>query len=160
VDTNGLFRLSGSSATIQDLRQQYNEGKDVTIGAEEDAHVAAGVLKLFLREMPIPLLPNNLYHDFIRTQELEETEQKPKIKELVERLDEINRKTLSHIMCFLHRVSLRSEVNLMNADNLGIVISPNILRRDDATMMEIMVESKAGAELTKRLIEWAPDIFS
>lgn len=44
----------------------YYLGEDVEFEPEDDSHVAAVLLKKFLRELPEPLLTFELYDDFMR----------------------------------------------------------------------------------------------
>jgi RalA-binding protein 1 len=54
---SGVLRLSGSASEIERYQKRFDEGQDVDFArANVDVHVVAGLLKLFLREMPEPLL--------------------------------------------------------------------------------------------------------
>ena len=53
----GLFRLCGSVSRTNQLRQWWDCGGGVDLEQEEDVHTVASLLKLFLRELPNPLLP-------------------------------------------------------------------------------------------------------
>ena len=44
----GIFRLSGSSAVVQQLRKDFDKGDSPSLDAVEDAHVIAGLLKLYI----------------------------------------------------------------------------------------------------------------
>ncbi|KAJ7426681.1 hypothetical protein WISP_13644 [Willisornis vidua] len=59
LDIDGLYRVSGNLATIQKLRYkvEHDEQLDLDDGRWEDIHVVTGALKLFLRELPEPLVP-------------------------------------------------------------------------------------------------------
>jgi hypothetical protein len=65
----GIYRLSGSSVQISHLRQQFCEYGDVDMlddkYADFDVHVVAGLLKAWLRELPISVLTNELLNDFL-----------------------------------------------------------------------------------------------
>jgi hypothetical protein len=49
-------------------------------------------------------------------------------KILIQRLAEPRKEVLKEIIHLCRKIAIRSKVNLMNADNLGIVWGPNILR--------------------------------
>lgn len=51
LDVEGIFRLSGSAKDIEKMKDQLDRGKDVELNGK-DCHAIAGLLKLWLREMP------------------------------------------------------------------------------------------------------------
>ena len=62
----GLFRLAGSHAEIQELKNKLNMGE--TIDNEKpiyNIHDIGTLFKRFFRELPTPLLTYNFYHSFI-----------------------------------------------------------------------------------------------
>lgn len=69
VHEEGIYRLSGSSVQIASLRYQFCEYGDVDILAlndhQIDVHVVAGLLKMWLRELPVNVLTNELLNEFI-----------------------------------------------------------------------------------------------
>lgn len=69
VHEEGIYRLSGSSVQISHLRQQFCEYGDVDLLDKKymdvDVHVVAGLLKAWLRELPINVLTNELLNDFL-----------------------------------------------------------------------------------------------
>lgn len=68
VKEEGLYRLSGSSVEVDDLRNLFNEMGDVDLlnsGEYHDVHAVAGLLKLWLRELPVNILTPDLATDFL-----------------------------------------------------------------------------------------------
>ena len=74
LETDGLYRVPGDKNKIQKIRAELNQVKIdskpkntflqnewETFEGCNDAAVIAGTLKLFLRELPEPLLPYNLH---------------------------------------------------------------------------------------------------
>ena len=65
----GIFRMSGSNTLIKGLRSRFNaEGDFDLLGEEEpyyDPHAVASLLKLYLRELPQPVLTRELHLQFI-----------------------------------------------------------------------------------------------
>ena len=74
LETDGLYRVPGDKNKIQKIRAELNQVKIdskpkntflqnewETFESCNDAAVIAGTLKLFLRELPEPLLPYNLH---------------------------------------------------------------------------------------------------
>eukprot|EP01129_Flabellula_baltica_P011354 TRINITY_DN4952_c0_g1_i2.p1 TRINITY_DN4952_c0_g1~~TRINITY_DN4952_c0_g1_i2.p1 ORF type:complete len:197 (-),score=37.89 TRINITY_DN4952_c0_g1_i2:631-1221(-) len=48
----GIFRISGSHTQMQEIRELYDRGDSVDLEEVMDPHCVAGILKLFLRELP------------------------------------------------------------------------------------------------------------
>jgi hypothetical protein len=57
----GIFRLSGNAVRVREIKTQFDRGQDVDLSKETDPHVVAGLIKLFLRELPEPLFPFDFY---------------------------------------------------------------------------------------------------
>lgn len=65
----GIFRLSGSSVVIKDLRNRFNIEGDFDFLLDEqyhDVHAVASLLKLYLRELPTSILTRDLHLSFIQ----------------------------------------------------------------------------------------------
>lgn len=65
----GIYRLNGSSTVIKNLKEQFNHEGDVQLMASEeyyDIHAVAGLLKLYLRDLPSSVLTRELHKDFLQ----------------------------------------------------------------------------------------------
>ncbi len=63
----GIFRKSGNSERIKYLKNLYNQGQTIQLDCY-DAHISAGLLKLFLRELTEPILTFDLYDEIMSLQ--------------------------------------------------------------------------------------------
>jgi hypothetical protein len=63
----GLFRKSGSFERIKQIQHLYNQGEPVAYDQYE-YHVAACILKAFLRELPESLLPDVIFNEIVSLQ--------------------------------------------------------------------------------------------
>ena len=52
----GIFRRTPSQNNVQDVKRRLNAGEVVDLVEYGDPHLAATLLKMFLRELPEPLL--------------------------------------------------------------------------------------------------------
>lgn len=66
----GIFRVSGSSATVKKLRERFAAEGDVDLLAEGelyvDVHAVASLFKQYLRELPSSVLTRELHNDFAK----------------------------------------------------------------------------------------------
>ena len=60
----GLFRLSGATQVINQLKEKIDTNREVKFTPDMDPHVISGLIKLYLREMPEPLLTFQLFEVF------------------------------------------------------------------------------------------------
>uniref|UniRef100_A0A6B2LQ19 Rho-GAP domain-containing protein n=1 Tax=Arcella intermedia TaxID=1963864 RepID=A0A6B2LQ19_9EUKA len=59
----GLYRKSGDLAKINKMKTEINQKgpKCIKFEDKEEIHTYTGLLKLYFREMPEPIIPYNLY---------------------------------------------------------------------------------------------------
>jgi len=130
MDLDGIFRESGNQSDISELRSLIDEGGDVNLKATDSMHNITGLLKLYFRELPEPLLTFLLHDKFMIIAESPEPSNThvKELKSLIDQLPQDNFVLLQALTLFLDEVSQHSKANRMTADNLGIVFGPNLLR--------------------------------
>lgn len=154
LDVDGIYRVSGNLAVVQKLRflvdreravtsdgryvfpeQPGQEGRlDLDSAEWDDIHVVTGALKLFLRELPQPLVPSLLLPQFRAALALSESEQRlSQIRELIDSMPKPNHDTLRYLLEHLCRVIAHSDKNRMTPHNLGIVFGPTLFRPEQET---------------------------
>ncbi|KAM6354326.1 rho GTPase-activating protein 36 isoform 2-T4 [Alca torda] len=67
LQTVGIFRVGSSKKRVQQLREEFDQGLDVFLDEHQSVHDVAALLKEFLRDMPDPLIPRELYAAFLST---------------------------------------------------------------------------------------------
>ncbi len=126
----GIYRLSGSSAVIKNLKDRFNMEGDVDLLTENqyyDPHAIAGLLKTFLRELPTSVLTRELHMDFMRINELQDrVERVNELGRLVSQLPLANYSLLRTLCSHLIKIIEHSDVNKMTMRNVGIVFSPTL----------------------------------
>lgn len=127
----GLYRLSGSTADIRSLRDRYNDNGDFDLVADKlvyhDVHAVAGLLKLYLRELPASVLTTALQPQFLHIMDLlDRRDRIMELARLVSLLPLANYTLLRALMAHLIKVVTNSSVNKMTIRNVGIVFSPTL----------------------------------
>ncbi|XP_053111918.1 rho GTPase-activating protein 24 isoform X1 [Hemicordylus capensis] len=138
----GLFRLPGQANLVKELQDAFDCGEKPLFDRNTDVHTVASLLKLYLRELPEPVIPYSKYEDFLSCAKLLSKEEEAGLNELVKQvkgLPLVNYNLLKYICRFLDEVQSYSGVNKMSVPNLATVFGPNILRpkvEDPLTIME------------------------
>ncbi|XP_067938057.1 rho GTPase-activating protein 45-like isoform X2 [Watersipora subatra] len=133
LDMKGIYRISGVKSKVEKLCQSFECGGMVDL-SQHHPNVISNVLKLYLRQLPEPLLTVALYQSFVdvardqSSRRIDEEEVIARLKSIVDQLPPANLKTTATIIHHLKRVSDLESENQMNPSNLGIVFGPTLLR--------------------------------
>ncbi|XP_059847340.1 si:zfos-588f8.1 isoform X2 [Hypanus sabinus] len=131
--TEGIYRKSGAANKMKDLRQQLEEDPDSVHLENYHIHAITGVLKQWLRELPVPLMTFDLYGDFLRAIEHPgRQEQVQAVYSVLEQLPSGIFHTLERLIFHLVKVAVLEEMNRMSPNALAIVFAPCILRSPDS----------------------------
>ncbi|XP_038130945.1 rho GTPase-activating protein 24 isoform X2 [Cyprinodon tularosa] len=142
LQEEGLFRLPGQANLVKELQDAFDCGEKPSFDCNTDVHTVASLLKLYLRELPEPVIPFMKYEEFLANAKLlgkDDEMGMKELKKLVESLPSVNYNLLKYICRFLDEVQSYSGVNKMSVQNLATVFGPNILRpkvEDPVTIME------------------------
>ncbi|KAK9236168.1 hypothetical protein V1525DRAFT_231081 [Lipomyces kononenkoae] len=126
----GIYRVPGSMANVNELKKAFDSGSTVNMNDERwyDINTVAGCLKLYLRELPEPLLTEELFPEFTRIAKIaDEHEQVALFSRAVESLPSNNFYLLRRIIGHLAIISSHGDINKMHAVNLAIVFSMSLL---------------------------------
>ncbi|XP_014636036.1 PREDICTED: rho GTPase-activating protein 11A isoform X2 [Ceratotherium simum simum] len=159
IHTEGLFRKSGSVIRLKALKNKLDHGESCLSSAPPCD--IAGLLKLFFRELPEPLLPVDLHEALFKAQQLG-TEEKNKATLLLSCLmTDHTIDILRYLFNFLRNVSLRSSENKMDSSNLAVIFAPNLLQTSEGhEKMSANTEKKLRlqAAVVQTFIDYASDI--
>jgi len=160
LDTEGLFRVPGDKFKIEELKDKFEDGTSPNL-SHYSAHDLAGLLKLYFRSLPEPLLTYKLFKPFVEAQRLEALENRCKrTAELVGQLPVDARKLLYMLTIFLAIVASHHEKNMMNAPNLAKCMGPNLLHpKDDIPPEDLMRDCLDINSCVQLMIENHDDIF-
>ncbi|XP_029932091.1 breakpoint cluster region protein isoform X2 [Myripristis murdjan] len=127
----GIYRISGAASDISALKTAFNSNLREAVAKLRKAEVNAvsGVLKLYFRELPEPLVPTELFQSLARTLDIQDMESRlVSMLSLLQSCPDTNRHTFLYLLHHLQRVSERQEVNKMSLLNLATVFGPSLLR--------------------------------
>ncbi|XP_062366774.1 rho GTPase-activating protein 25 isoform X2 [Cinclus cinclus] len=131
VGEEGIFRLPGQDNLVRELRDAFDAGERPSFNRDTDVHTVASLFKLYLRELPEPVVPWLQYEDFLLCGQALEADETKGHQELLKQLSLLprdNYNLLSYICRFLHEIQLNSSINKMSVDNLATVIGVNLIR--------------------------------
>jgi len=135
LEVEGIYRRSGMAAEARQLVQAYDDGMQpnlLDIDIYQDICSITSVLKQYLRSLPQPLVPYDLYADFMEAISLPHNEVKLQtFKNLMGRMPVAHYATLKVLLEHLNRVTRQDKINLMNAKNLSVVFGPTLMRNPD-----------------------------
>ncbi|NWT57962.1 RHG25 protein, partial [Erythrocercus mccallii] len=131
VGEEGIFRLPGQDNLVRQLRDAFDSGERPSFHRDTDVHTVASLFKLYLRELPEPVVPWLQYEDFLLCGQALEADETKGHQELLKQLSLLprdNYNLLSYICRFLYEIQLNSSINKMSVDNLATVIGVNLIR--------------------------------
>ncbi|KAJ7381069.1 Protein fam13a [Desmophyllum pertusum] len=129
----GIFRISGNHKVVESLKATYDKDGVANLEQVGDVMAVAGLLKLFLRELPEPPIPQSMTTDFIKIYQAHKDDRGglSEIKALLEKLPASHYILLKYLCDFLVKVSMNEENNKMSSMALAIVFGPNFFRCGD-----------------------------
>ncbi|XP_025716916.1 rho GTPase-activating protein 45 isoform X2 [Callorhinus ursinus] len=151
LHTKGIYRVNGVKTRVEKLCQAFENGKELVELSQASPHDISNVLKLYLRQLPEPILSFRLYHELVglakdnlkaeaeakaasrgRADAVESeaaaTAMAGRLRELLQALPPENRATLQYLLRHLRRIVEVEQDNKMTPGNLGIVFGPTLLR--------------------------------
>ena len=142
----GLLRVPGHQQKVDQLRRTVDERFYSRPGEVDEALRAssandvAALVKLFLRELPVPLLTRELMDAFHRTDELPADRQVSALNLLCLQLPEANRATLQRLLGFLTALTRQETANKMTLENVAMIMAPNLMWPAQRRQKDISVE--------------------
>ncbi|XP_051553405.1 rho GTPase-activating protein 29 isoform X2 [Myxocyprinus asiaticus] len=187
LNIKGIYRVNGAKSRVEKLCQAFENGKDLVELSDLHPHDISNVLKLYLRQLPEPLILYRYYNDVIglakETQNIlvDETDSAKgkssgeqlclsielkrvifKIRDLLRHLPAAHYKTLQFLIAHLHRVTEQAEENKMTASNLGIIFGPTLIKPrqlEAEVSLSSLVDYPHQAHMVELLIKHNQMIF-
>jgi len=159
IQTEGLFRVSGSETVMKGLRVDLEAGQPVD-WTSFDTHAASGVLKHFVRELRVTTIPPASFNVLAEAvMEEQDVSFARSVAEHLESVPEAHRKFICQLFGLLARVAAEAEVNKMTPQNLAVCLAPHLLRSENSTPSSALKDVATQTNITKRLIQTWPSII-
>lgn len=159
LGVEGIFRVPGDRALLNELRTAYDAGERVDLAAVRDPHAVASLLKMYLRDLPEPLIPEALYDPLLATQTDPALAQAPaaahaRVRELLATMPAPNTHVLQHVIAFAAELARHSSTNKMSVENVSLCFGPTLMWRSTAPDPLAMLHELASVNsLIRTLIE-------
>ncbi|XP_026174895.1 active breakpoint cluster region-related protein isoform X2 [Mastacembelus armatus] len=131
MDEVGIYRISGTSSEISVLKAAFNSNlrEAVTRLRSAEVHAVSGVLKLYFRELPEPLVPNELFQRLATTLDIKDLNTRlVSMLSMLQSCPDANRHTFLYLIHHLQRISKKEDTNKMSLLNLATVFGPSLVR--------------------------------
>nr|XP_019950927.1 PREDICTED: active breakpoint cluster region-related protein-like isoform X2 [Paralichthys olivaceus] len=131
MDEVGIYRISGTASDIYTLKAAFDSNLREAVHRlrSSEVNVVSGVLKLYFRDLPEPLIPSELFHSLTRSLDIQDMNARlVSMLSLLQSCPDTNRCTFLYLMHHLQRVSERQHINRMTPMNLATVFGPSLLR--------------------------------
>lgn len=138
----GIYRISTSLSELTALRQEIDRTGTIDFEARHiDVHALTSCVKLFFRELPDPILTDDVIRDLYQLKTdndlltdamSEEDFFAEPFAAMLKKLPHYNYYTIKALTGHLHRITCHSDKNKMTASNLATVIGPALTEASSA----------------------------
>ncbi|KAG2219113.1 hypothetical protein INT45_009780 [Circinella minor] len=125
LQKEGIYRISGRQSNLDALKVDFEKDASNVNLSNYDVFTIASVIKVYLREMELPLFALPIKY----RAEYSNKDDPTRLRELEYNLSELtepHRHTLKAVIEHLARVTNHSESNKMNVQNLALIFTPAI----------------------------------
>ncbi|KAK7032254.1 GTPase activating protein (GAP) for Rho1p [Paramarasmius palmivorus] len=135
TEVEGVFRVNGSNKRMRELQAIFETppryGKNLDWKSTPyTPHDVASVFRRYLTQMPEPVIPYDVYHDFRDAMAKEPFNQEEVIstyKRLIRGMPRPNQYLLLYVLDLLSVFARKSDKNLMTATNLAVIFRPGLI---------------------------------
>uniref|UniRef100_A0A1A9UQ51 SLIT-ROBO Rho GTPase-activating protein 1 n=2 Tax=Glossina TaxID=44049 RepID=A0A1A9UQ51_GLOAU len=156
----GIFRVSGSQVEISNFKEAFERGEDPMADTTDasDINSVAGVLKLYLRELRVPLFPKFYFESFISIAETPtKVDMVRGIRQFLQNLPNCVVIVIRYLFAFLNHLSEYADENMMDAYNLAICFGPTLMPAPE-DKDQVQCQNQIN-ELIKNMIIYHDELF-
>jgi len=158
LDTEGIFRVPGDSNQMNEIKKGYDQRRPVYL---KGVNEVSGVLKLYFRELPEPLIPYTHFKSLISVPGGSSSKEDliEKFKVVIATMDVLTRHVLRYLCQFLKKITDRAEINKMRPKNLATCWAPSLMRSKNENDPANIRNIPMTIETTEKLIVHSDEIF-
>lgn len=145
----GIFRVPGDLDSVMKLKMSIEQGK-YELGEIKDPAVPASLLKMWVRELAEPVIPNSFYVRCLTIHDVASA------MNVVDELPLLNRSCIKYLAKYLQVVGdpVNQPKTKMSVSNLAIVFAPNLLRCPDDNPLVILQNAKHEQRFVKIIVNY------
>ncbi|XP_018431970.1 PREDICTED: beta-chimaerin isoform X4 [Nanorana parkeri] len=157
LTSEGLYRVSGFTEHIEDVKMSFDrdgDKADISNTTYPDINIITGALKLYFRDLPIPVITYDAYSKFIEAAKISNPDERLEaVHESLMLLPPAHFETLRYLMIHLKNVTQNEKDNLMGAENLGIVFGPTLMRPPEENALISLNDMRHQKQVVQLLIQ-------
>lgn len=157
LGSEGIYRLNGSSVQIDAVVNRINSNFTVDFS---DLNVTTGLIKLYMRSLPEPLLLYKNYQDLKRISQLPDEKQAEPLRHIIRNLPISHFLLLNYVFDHLKNVLGKADDNKMNTKALSVCIGPSLIRLAEDDPNEAFGEANIQQQICGTLLTQYNDIFT
>lgn len=145
LDVEGIFRLAPDADESGSVKQQLNDG---TFKDCRDVNCIANLLKVWFRDLPQSIL------SCVPAETVASATEEDQVSKVLLDFPEPNKTIMLWLLDICADVSENSNVNRMTAQNLAIVIAPNLYYANNLEPLQQLMQSQKVANFLHKAILW------
>ena len=162
INEEGIFRVPGNLEALNQWKRKIDSGVAASLLKEIGPHDAAGLLKLYLRELPTPLIPYAAYEELVKVDvrhmarastRAEDADKRAQVMAILGRLSVHVHKVLKELVYMCTLIASKSAINKMDAANLARSLAPGLMRSGDLSNSVDIVAALASSHAANDVLE-------
>jgi len=145
ISQEGIFRLAGEQTEIRRIKETMNKKE---FSSSNDVNTIASLIKIWFRELPTPILNALPAESIFYSSDINDC------VTAFNTLPEPQKTLLDWLLQLLIMTSSNSSINKMTAQNLAIVVAPNLYDVSTSNPMEGLVMSQKCVQFLHNVLLW------
>ena len=143
----GIFRLPGNMKTVNSYIELVNNG-DYSFLNDGTINDIGSLFKLWIRQLTSAVINEKITDEILTTKGIDN------YMVLINKLSTSHRNVLMYLVGFLKRLSLSSQITMMDAPNLAMVFGPNIVVSSDNVLQQSKISTHSTTFLKELINKW------
>jgi len=145
LSQEGIFRLAGEQTEIKRIKEIMNKKE---FSSSNDVNTIASLIKIWFRELPTPILNALPAESIFYSNDINDC------VTAFNTLPEPQKTLLEWLLHLLIMTATNSTINKMSAQNLAIVVAPNLYDVSTSNPMEGLVMSQKCVQFLHNVLLW------